>query len=199
MMHTIKKNIFSSCLVWLIISFTQTLFGQEAPSAFSTLKLSLNYVSNINNNQFHQYWHPGQGANFGVQTPFYWGDVQAGLQYVPHKKRTGSPSFESYYVYLGWGYSLHLFRNMHWLNALQAGNYYMDFDDPDINVTQRQESELGIALYSALSLRLYKQLYGYGAVRYLKVFTHKRLELTYLSIGVAFVLETPAWLIEVLK
>lgn len=198
-MHTIKKNIFSSCLVWLIISFTQTLFGQEAPSEFSTLRLSLNYVSNINDNQFHQYWHPGQGANFAVQTPFYWGDVQAGLQYVPHKKRTGSPSFDSYYAYLGWGSSLNLFRNMHWFNALQAGNYYMVFDDPNINVTQRQESELGIAMHSAMSLRLYKQLYGYGAVHYLKVFTHTRLELTYLSIGVSFVLKTPDWLIGVLK
>lgn len=196
---SIRRQLRIKIIICLLMMVYQSLQAQSRIEPFTTMSLSLSYTINVNHNQFHDYWRPGQGVNLAIQTPFHWGVVQAGLQYVPHRSHTITPSFDSYYLFLGWGFPFQLLRRIHWLNALQAGNYYMVFDDSQINVTQRHESELGMALYSVLSWRIYKQFHSYGAVRYLKVFTYKHLELTYLSFGVAYVLKTPGWLIRVLK
>jgi hypothetical protein len=75
----------------------------------------------------------------------------------------------------------------------------MSFDDTDINPTQRVESELGVGIDSGLNLKLSSRWHGHVGLGYIVVFTHKKLELINLSIGVSYTIDAPAWLTEFFK
>jgi hypothetical protein len=95
--------------------------------------------------------------------------------------------------------NLPVYPQISWYNGLRFGNYLMSFDDEDINPTQVDESELGFGLNSRLEFGLSGRWNINIGIGYLVVYTKKRLELTMISIGLSYMIDSPQWLKDLLK
>ena len=190
-------TIFFSLYLNLLSS---PLFAQKKVEAFDRMSIELNYLSNINQNTFHQFWQPSLGAELSIGFPFYAGTVKGGLHFLPYRAKDDPQiDFISQYYFVQWGFNLPIIDRFDWHNGLRIGSYRMDFDDDQINVTQQTESELAVGVTSVVILKISTTWRIRGSVDYIKVYTKKHLELTFVSAGFCFEFDTPAWLKEFLK
>ncbi len=166
--------------------------AQEPSAAFDTLTVRLQAVANVNRNILHRFWDPSPGLEVNVQTPFNFGQLEAGLHYAGFDGRTpDQPDFRAFFPYLGWGYDAALSNRFSWYNGLRVGSFLMTFD---IGGNDRTEQELGLGLVSRLSYRLGGAWTADLSGRYRVVFTHERLHLVFLAAGVGRAFDTPNWL-----
>lgn len=163
--------------------------GNESP--FDTLEIGLKYVVNTNRNVFHDYWTPGQGVDVSIATPFYYGIVQAGVQAFPFYARDkGISDFQDIYVYLNWGLRWSPVYKLEWLNYIGVGSHIMVFER-EVDY-ERYESELGLCLGTGVSYPVRQNLEVYLAGCYNLIFTHKRIELLFLLVGISHSLAMPS-------
>ncbi|NOZ08947.1 MAG: hypothetical protein GXO91_08760 [FCB group bacterium] len=172
----------------------------ETADAFSSLRLQLNIASNLNRSGLDPYWRNGGGVEISGEMPFYFGRVQGGLQLLPYYSRNSSiPDFYTGLVYLGWGYEWRITPKLYWYNFMRLGNTQMTFDDPNVNAALRTESELSTSAGSRLTLPLTKQITANISVNYLVIHTHKPINLFFVSGGLGYTLQTPAWVQNILN
>jgi len=191
---------FISLLTILINVFcSYPTLAQDNSDAFTTMKLGIDFVKNSNDNLFHEYWVPGQGLEVYGQMPFYFGQIEGGIHFVPYENRVTVPEFLSFYYYLAWGESLSFPKHFSWYNGSRIGSYNMKFDDTKINETQRSESELCFGLQSKISYLILCDFEVELSAIYLKVFTYKRVELAFISAGLSYHFSTPLWIREIFE
>lgn len=185
--------------ILLIISLLlpRTAEAQSPASAFDTLAAALHLTANINHNVFHRYWSSNPGIELELETPFYFGDAQAGFHFNSYDGRTEEqPDFVSIYAFVGWGYELPVYDRLTWRNGIRIGTFFTRFAGSGENLN---ELELASALDTRLSYRFARHWSAELSTRYQVVFTHERLRLLFLAFGFSYALKTPFWLRDFLR
>ena len=184
----------------LILVNSSALFAENPNKTFSSLTFKLNLLTNTNRNTLHQYWSPYLGGEAEVETPFYAGNIQAGLHLFQFNgKQEAYVDYWVTFLYISWGRDISLLSQIKWFNGIRIGSYQMRFDDTEINPTQRVESELAAGFDSRFKIEISSQWSCQLGIGYIVVFTHKKLELMNLSVGVAYMIDSPTWLMEFLR
>ncbi|MEX0820868.1 MAG: hypothetical protein WD021_01880 [Rhodothermales bacterium] len=180
----------------LIILVPGTVVGQ---SAFSRITISGGADATIHSPRLLPDWKPGRGGHLSVSTPFYFGEAEAGAAFHRYDAQTTDvPRFDALMAFVGWGVRLAPAESFSWYNGMRVGSYRMAFDEetfPGI----RNESELSIGLQTRIDVHLTPALNVYIAGRYNRTYTAPRLDLAYLSGGLAISLESPEWLVTLLR
>lgn len=198
MLNRYKSKIFYLFIFLLFVP--SVLYGQNSSKAFKTISISAHYLQNSNRNMFHNYWKPANCFDLSAETEFYFGKVELGAQLSFIKtKNTEQPDFLSAYIYIGWGLENKIFPGGQLYSGFQLGNYYMNFDDNNIDINLKSESELGLAVKSGLKYSIGRNLYLNISGKYLIVYTFHRIELSYLSVGLSQSFDMPNWLEEFLN
>jgi hypothetical protein len=194
------KGIYFLTILLLALFNCPSLFAQTDKDNFKRMGLGINITRNINENQFHHYWKKATGLEVNSEIDFYKGRIQLGLNASEFSSReSGTPGFTALFTYLGWGARVNLPRNINWFNSVQAGVFYMKFDDEEPIENWRSENEIGIGLYSRLQYNIDKKWRINVFARYLKIYTHKRIYHSYIGSGMSYRFTTPGWLKDFLR
>lgn len=187
--------------VCLILQVTTTfLFAEDSDSAFKTLSFKINCLTNTNRNLLHQYWQPFIGGEVEVKMPFYAGNISVGLQLFQFKGISEIyPDYLVSYFYMGWGGEYHINSTLSGIIGIRLGSYQMNFDDTDINPTQKVESELASGIDGGINLKINSKWRSHIGIGYITIFTYKKIELLNISLGISYTIDTPSYLKEFLK
>jgi hypothetical protein len=192
------NGILAMIVTGLCLSLPSLAVSDDAP--FDSLTISLNYIHNSNRNLYHHFWHPSHGAELGVETPFYFGIAEGGVQYVKSRSwMPEQPDFWTLYSYLGWGLSGRLTGRLNLYTGFNLGNIYFRFDDSGINEAARAERELGFGIKMGLRYEFSEYSYLYLSLRRRVIFTSNRIKQDFISVGLGKSLCTPRWLKEFLN
>jgi hypothetical protein len=186
----------------LLFFIATSLEAKSKDTAFHTFNMGSNWVINTNRNTFHQYWQPHSGIEIYVKSPFYYGNTQIGLQYVPFSgKLIQQTSFNSLYLYINWEKEWNPYRSFYCSLGGRLGFYQMyferDFQNIHSELTHEQEFAAGLCSSLSYSLPVKWRITVTGMV--LKIYTYKRIHLTIFSMGLCKEFNTPQWLQEFLK
>lgn len=180
--------------------YIQNAFPQSDGNTFSYAKLNFNVVINKSTDELDRLWNSQKGFEGSLEMPFYYGNIQAGVRYIPYKeKKYFYHDFSTFFYFAGWGKELNLPLQFKWYNGFKVGAYAMAFHDDSLTIYQKDETELAAGINSRMSLELVKNLFLDVAADYTAVFTHKRIELFLISAGVSYSFKTPYWFKEFLK
>ena len=174
------------------------LLAQDRSLPYETMELGLAVDHNFNKNTFHELYDPGLGITASVRTPFYLGTIGVGLHvFSSSGRRPENPDFVSQYIHLAWGYSIGLPGNLCWQAGVRAGLMRMAFDisDPGLRFESEVAFEAGTAIRYSPIPRWAIILSG----RFRKVFTHERINLSFVGVGLSRTFATPRWLKALLQ
>lgn len=192
----LKLTVFLSFL----LACSGSTYALDKTKAFQTLKIGFKVDKNINRNTFHDFWKPGCGIEGIIQTPFYYGDVQIGIQFIPYTSKTNQiPNYQSVYIYLGYGKEWVLPFRFYWFNGFKFGNYFMIFEETKLGNPAKTESEFCADLMFCISYPIRKKLRISASSSYMVIYTHKRIELTFISFGTSYIIKTPKWIYDFLN
>ena len=198
MLNRNKMKIFY--LIIFLLFVPSVLYGQNSSKAFKTISISAHYIYNSNHNIFHNYWKPANGFDLSGKTEFYFGKAELGAQLSFIKaQKIDQPDYISAYFYIGWGLEQKISSRAHLYSGFLLGNCYMNFDDDNIDINLKSESELGLSLKTGLRYNIGKDLFINLSGRYQIIYTYHRIHLSYISIGLGKSFETPKWLREFLN
>ncbi len=173
---------------------------QKNSKPFKTISISVNYLQNSNRNMFHRYWKPANGFDLLAGSEFYFGQIELGAQIsFIRAQNSQQPDYKSIYMYLGWGLEQKLISKLFLYSGFQLGHYYMNFDENNININLKSESEFGFGLKSGLKYFFGNNLFVTVSGRYQIIYTRHRIELSFVSIGLGRSFDTPNWLEEFLN
>ena len=133
-----------------------------------------------------------------IISPFYWGDISAGVQIMSFSGADSSyPNFESLYPFLGWGLSLPLPFQVRLHTRLNLGINRMEFET--LAGFERTESEVGLTLLIGFSRQLTSNLTLRSSIRRESIFTYERIHLLHYTAGLGYTIQTPQWIEEFLE
>ncbi|MCP4580761.1 MAG: hypothetical protein GY839_04040 [candidate division Zixibacteria bacterium] len=194
-----RVNIVAAAII-IILTVCPAALGQSDEKSFETMGLSVSLTGNINENQFHQFWEKAAGLEINSEVDFYKGKIQFGLNASEFSSKDQDiPGFIALYTYLGWGMEIKFPDKFNWFNSIQAGVFYMKFDDEEPVEDWRSENEIGIGLFSRLRYNVKGNWHMSLFARYLKVYTHKRIYHGYIGSGISYQFATPGWLKDFLR
>lgn len=174
-----------------------TLHAQDT-LAFNSLQFALKIVENANREVFRSYWKPEKGLEGLIATPFYFGEMHAGVQLKSFSGRDDQyPDFISIYPFLGWGHQLSLPYKTRCYLGLRIGINQMLFRE--IEGYQHSESEVAATLNATLSLPSFGGWTLMVSAGHETTFTYKRIHLLQFSAGLGYTITTPSWFKEFLK
>ena len=193
-----ESLILKICLI--LLATTTILFSEDSDSSFKSLSFKISCLTNMNRNLLHQYWEPFIGGEAEIKVPFYAGSLSAGLQLFQFNGRSEIyPDYLVSYFYMGWGGEIHLNSCLGGIIGIRLGSYQMNFNDTDINPTQKVESELAAGIDTGINLKINSKWQSHIGIGYIAVFTYKKIELLNLSIGISYTIDSPFYLREFLK
>ena len=173
--------------------------GTSEKPAFETADIGVQIITNTNQGDFHRYWSTGPGLEAYCLSPFYLGDIQLGVRAISFESRpAGLTDYLSFFVYAGWGKSWALPHNMKGFTGFSIGSDQMYFEVED-RPGSKHESEIGMALCARLSAPLPGRWSITAGGSYTEIFTHKRIRLVFVSVGISRSFDVPGWLREFLK
>ncbi|HDQ45397.1 MAG TPA: hypothetical protein ENN17_07880 [bacterium] len=169
---------------------------------FHTVHVGSHGLIDTNRNRFHRYWQSRGGIDVFAESPFYAGRIQLGFQYMPFSAVSDrQPSFNSLFVYADWKKEWRLSRTLACFLGGRAGFCRMRFDRSasgfSVHLMQEQEFAAGLCsgLHYAWSEKWRLSVTGVTW----KIFTHERIHLAFLSMGLSRRFNTPPWLRKFLE
>jgi len=187
-------------LIILIFILQNSFVYAQGSRPFDSLEIGLQYTVNINRNVFHDFYEPGKGIEGFVETPFYYGDIQAAIQVFSHsaKKKDKIQGFQAIFTNMKWGKQYSLPYKVRWFTGIGIGLYAFlpnnpTWSDP-YNVVHFTETELGAGLNSCLVYTIYQNWTMRLGGSYNRIFTYKPIDLIYLSAGIGYSFGTPKWM-----
>lgn len=174
----------------------------QAPShqEFKTIQISLQRLYNVNTNEFHQFWQPGQGLGLTVTFPFYRGQFMAEMNRFQFQGRFPAiTDFQAFQIYAGWGQTVTILPRIKWLNGITLGNNFMVFDQGDASRGVKTESEFGLTLVSRIGFLIRSNWSVEAIIHRQFLFTSKPIKLTFAALAFSYSLNTPHWLEEFLR
>ncbi|RJP62260.1 MAG: hypothetical protein C4539_18790 [Ignavibacteriales bacterium] len=191
------KNIFRTVILFLCFANLSPVNCQEA---FSSLSLGINILKNKPDKDFNNYWNSDLGIEGRFETPFYFGDLQAGGILLPFKsKNINQPDFNSYFIFMGWGKKVNLPLKLFFFSTIKAGSFVMNFNLDSLGSTQKIESELGLGFKAGLGTHLFSPVQAFAGVEALQVFTRHKISFILFSAGLTYSFATPVWLKDFLE
>ena len=188
----------------IALSENHAVFARQA-EAFEALEIGIHYIANVNRNLFHDFYEPGWGVEGFVETPFYYGDIQTAIQFMPFAARESSSAqdFHGVFAHLKWGKQHALPYGARWFTGVGVGLYGFVPRDSSLSgpseLAHFTETELSASLDSRLSRPIRgRWTIGLGG-SYSRVFTYKPIHLAIFSAGIGYAFKTPVWLREFLK
>lgn len=191
-----KIERLSAVLFVLIAIAPLYAYGQDP---FSQIDIAVGGAHNLRQDgifesRIHEYWESGYGGEVSITTPFYLGDLDAGVsvhRYEPLSSRV--PRFDALLVHLGWGFNWELVPGLFWYNGFRLGNSRMTFD-ADTVPGIRNESELLLAAHTRATVHLFRNTGVYASAHLAQTYTFIRFRTLYVSAGLVTSFRTPGWL-----
>ncbi|MCP4704100.1 MAG: porin family protein [candidate division Zixibacteria bacterium] len=195
-----RKTSILCYLLIFIVFIPSVLYGQDSTNVFRTISISADYLNNSNHNIFHNYWKPTNGIDLNAKTEFYWGKIELGAQlFSINTQNIEQPDFVAVNMYIGWGLEHKLTSKLFLNSSFTVGNYFMNFDENNIDDNLKSESEFSFGLKAGLKYIFRNNMFLNLSGRYQIIYTFHRIELTYISIGLGKSFDMPDWLEEFLN
>jgi len=154
----------------------------------------------INRTLLDDAWNPPWGIAGFIETPFYFGTVQAGVEMLSYGQRNQQvPDFHVQFFFLDWRAHVRLPWRLHWSNGVRFGLYQFLFDDKGVSVYQRVERELSAFLVTGIQHDFSAKWTVHLTASYGTVFLSEPLRQAFVSVSVSRSFVTPAWLRDLLK
>ncbi|MFO7447514.1 MAG: hypothetical protein R6W90_14180 [Ignavibacteriaceae bacterium] len=152
-------------------------------------------TSITNKNLLHRFWENDRGFKFLIESPFYAGNIQTGVIFIPFKgKKQELPDFKQYLVFVGWGKEISLPFKLLLFGGIKFGYFIMNFNADYLSKYQRNESEFSAGVSLSLSYPVLKNLFISVAPDLTVLFTSEKLKFYYVSAGLAYKFNSPDWL-----
>ncbi|OGU56856.1 MAG: hypothetical protein A2V66_14630 [Ignavibacteria bacterium RBG_13_36_8] len=195
MLLKIKYCLF----IGLLLSSANFLSAQDENSEFNRITVGFSAVKDYLYSDLQYYWEPQVGFEGYFNTPFYFGNIQAGVTYCRYIGYTSQqPNFLSMIYYIQWEKEIYLSSPISIAFGGRIGLMDMTFDETE-SITEKtllNESDLMVGIISKLNLNLPEgwTITIHGS--YMTVFTSKKMEMVYAGIGLTKTFLTPDWLKE---
>ena len=195
--RSVRKSAFAHILILAVLASPGVATGADKTKPFETFTLSAAYLTDVTRNSFYDFWTPTDGGRIQFETPFYLGVVQLGFHlYQNDSDSVTVPSFLSFFLYIGWGYELGLPAGLEWVNGFRFGDFHVEFDDDSIQEEVRTESELGVSLYTEMRWFATERWSLRVNAEYRTIYTHRRIDMAFVGVGLGRTFDSPGWLRE---
>ncbi|MEL6822227.1 MAG: hypothetical protein AAFP70_10730 [Calditrichota bacterium] len=176
-------------------------FATAGDKPFTTIRIALHGGENTNRELLHRYFKPSSAFGGSVSTPFYLGRVGLGATRLGFTGEDETlPDFDMTLLFIRWNLNQPMGPLMLTLES-QLGNTLMKFEENLVyrGLGEVAESELHMGYGFRAALRVYKQVSLSASWRQITIFTRQRINLDFITVGVAVDFKTPDWLIDILK
>lgn len=172
-----------------------------AAGAYATLTIRAGVLVNVNEERLHEYWNPGSGAFFEIETPVPVGALSIGASVLPFRALAPEqPDFRSQLIELRWSVRRSIATRLTVRGSVAVGSFHMQFDDGERAVSGlTSEAELVAGVAGGADLRLASWLGVVAELGYHRIFTRYPIDLTTLRAGARTTAPTPRWLRRVLE
>lgn len=188
--------------VWLLSAHAAIAVAQvpDAKRPFDRLVVGARATGALDRGDFHESWEPGFGVELDVATPFYAGDLFLLTRVSGNGARDGVdvPDLTTIAIVAGWSASRRIAGPVHvGVNAgLGITEWLFDVDERE---SVRLEMELCTELGARVSLPVADAWDIVAAATWQATSTYHRIDITYLSLGLARTFGAPDWIGSVLE
>ena len=185
----------------LLFALAPASARSQAPvGPFDRLDVGLYGAANVNRNQFHTYWDAGPAGAIDFVTPFYAGRASLLLRVghndaIPGEATSG---FTSVFAALGWRVGRNLLHDLRADVGLHVGITDWHFSE-EAESSVRNELELGTEGSVRADYEFATRWHAIVEASYQFTFTYERIELAYVSFGLARTFGAPGWIRGVLQ
>jgi hypothetical protein len=172
--------------------------AQEPVRPFERVDIGLYGAANVNRNQFHTYWDAGHAGALDITTPFYAGRASLLVRVGVNDATEATSGFTSVFAALGWRVGRALVPRLRTDVGLHVGFTQWIFDE-EVESSVRFELELGTEAGVRAAFEFAQWWYAVAEASYQLTFTHERIELAYVSVGLARSFGAPGWIRSVLQ
>ena len=198
-----KKRVIHFLILKIILIFLSTnLLYAEKDKAFSSINIVIQYAVNTNENSFHELWEHDLGIEGFIETPFYFGCVQAGVHLDSYfSKNDEMADFQTFCLYIGWGKSCSLPLGTKIFAGINIGSTFITLDKKKSQYEDQYdiEQELRTAFDCRLIFPVCKKWNLYFSNSYSIIYTFHRIRLNYISAGISCTFVSPQWFREFTK
>ncbi|HEU4365886.1 MAG TPA: hypothetical protein VFT13_10545 [Candidatus Krumholzibacteria bacterium] len=169
--------------------------AQDTREPFDRLDVSLHAIADTGNQDFHDYWDAGRGLGFEAATPFYAGSLATLVRFIHNDavRGAGTPSVNAWGLQAGWWAGRDVTGGMRLSLGASLGITQWEFPDEDNDALGR-ESEIGIEAGARVGWS-FTPSWGVAVTGSLqRTFTHDRIDLVLVSVGVVRTFGMPEWL-----
>jgi hypothetical protein len=167
---------------------------------FDRLDVGLYGASNVNRNDFHSHWDAGYSGAIDFVTPFYLGRASLLVRVGTNEAVAGEATsgFTSVFGALGWRVGRSLVGDLRADAGIHVGLTEWVFSEEE-QTEVRYELELGTEASVRADYEFASRWHAIAEASYQFTFTHERIELAYVSIGLARTFGAPGWIRSVLE
>lgn len=195
-MHPVRL-LFTVCLLTLASARAS---AQDPVRPFGRVDVGLYGAVNVNRNEFHSYWDAGPAAAVDLVTPFYAGRASLLVRGGTNEAVAGAASsgLTSVFAALGWRLGRSLVEDFRADVGLHVGLTDWMFSD-ETESAVRYELELAAEASARADYEFAARWHAIAEASYQFAFTHRRIELAYVSLGLARSFTAPGWIRSVLN
>jgi hypothetical protein len=172
--------------------------AQEPVRPFDRLDIGLYGAANVNRNDFHSYWDAGHAGALDVTTPFYVGRASLLVRVGVNDAVAATSGFTSVFAALGWRAGRAIIPRLRADMGLHLGLTEWIFSNEGES-SVRYELELSAEAGVRASYEFVRRWHAVAEASYQLTFTYERIELAYVSVGLARSFHAPGWIGSVLR
>ena len=196
--HVRAVMLISATLIFICLP--GRVRAQSASGAFETISVGLGPTVQLNRTLLNDAWESPRGIVGFVETPFYFGRVQAGTEFLPYAGHVSSvPDFTVLHFYLDWRALIPLPWKLHWSNGFRFGLFQYHFDDENTGVHQRVERELCASFVTGIQHDFTEKWTIRLTASFGTVFLSEPLRQVFIIVSLSRSFMSPEWLQDLLK
>jgi hypothetical protein len=194
----LSRKLKSIALALILIFSIKVNAQVEEP--FSKINLEINCLKNKSSEFLNRYWESKLGLQGTISFPFYFGKLQAGVNYYSFTGRENKyPAFKGFFINAGFGKNITLPLKLLLSTSVKVGSFLMYFNADTLSAFQRFESELAVGLNTVLKIPITNYFYINIGGEFVTVFLHYKIKFLTAYAGLEYSFSSPAWLKEFLK
>lgn len=173
----------------------------QAPAPFSHIEIGAAGGLIRSDDRLRDWWRPGPGALLRLSTPFYLGSVSLAAEASRFRalQPGEQPNFRALVRVAEWNAERGVGRGARVFAGVQAGSLDMSFVDPPTESGNLNENEFLVGFQAGASGRLWGGVGATVLASRRRVLTHVPIHLSTASVGLSYLLPTPAWLRDALR
>lgn len=181
-------------MIILILPLNATAQTDEP---YSKINLEINFLKSKPSEFLNKYWDSQFGLQGLVSTPFYLGQIQAGISYYSFKEKEEKyPAFNGFFMFAGWGKEIRLPLKLVFFSSVRAGTFLMHFAVDTLSAFNNFESELAVNLNAGFKYRLMDYLSLEIGGEFTSVFLRNKIKFLTAFAGFEYSFNSPIWLKE---